>query len=73
MSKPKVYPSAQEIWAAVFAAAFVAEARESAVTLGQGWGEWCTGESERAVGAAGDAATLADAAVVALKKELEGG
>lgn len=58
-------PTDEQIWAAVFAAAFVAEARDHAVTRGQGWREFTSGTKELPIGTAGDAATLADCAVEA--------
>lgn len=68
MSKPKITPTDEQIWAAVFATHFEAQAREHAYNRGHGWSEWIGGETELAAGAAEDAATLADWAVAALKK-----
>jgi len=68
MSEPKIKPTDEQVWAAVFAAKFVADAKDRAETKGYGWQEWVGGETDSALGAAEDAATLADWAVAALRK-----
>ena len=68
-------PTDEQIWAAVYAASFVAEARGHAFERGYGWGDYVDsdkpGADDVAAGNAEDAATLANWAVEALKRVRE--